>query len=168
MTELTIANIEKAIIERLKTKIKGLEIIGFPERPAEYRLIHPKGAILVSYAGATYSEPQSVNAIVQERKMEFDVTVVMRHLRTHEGAYQYLEDVRRALSGYRISGCSKMYPLRERFLSEENGIWQYNITFAIIVPAVEKSEEEAEIPLRKITTIDDYEITIIRKEGYNG
>ncbi|MDI1471926.1 hypothetical protein THER_1648 [Thermodesulfovibrio sp. N1] len=165
---MTIADIEQAIIDRLKTKIQGLEITGFPEKPKEYRLLHPKGALLVSYAGSTFSEPQSVNAIVQERKMEFDITVAMRHLRTHEGAYAYLDAVRIALTGYRITGCSKMYPVKEQFLSEDNGIWQYSITFTLTAPAVEPTEKETTVLLRKITATDDYDTTIIKKEGYDG
>ncbi len=88
---MTIKEIEEAIIERLKSKITDLVVEGFPEKPSEYKLMHHKGAILVAYAGSTYEEPAATDVVVQERKVEFDITVVMRHLRTHEGAYQYLD-----------------------------------------------------------------------------
>lgn len=153
---MTIANIETAIIERLKSKISDVLVEGFPEKPSEYKLLHPKGALLVSYAGSTFSEPEAVDIVLQTRKIEFDITVVMRHLRTHEGAYAYLDAVRTVLTGYRIPGCSKMYPTREQFISEENGIWQYAITFTLTVPAIEIEEDEQLPLLKKITTIDDY------------
>lgn len=155
---MTIAEIEDAIIERLKSKITDLEITGFPEKPAEYKLMHRKGALLVVFAGATYSEPKSADIIYQERKLEFDINIVMRHLRTHEGAYAYLDVVRVALTGFKISGTGKFYPVREQFLSEEVGIWQYRITFACSMPAVEASEDEQAVLLKRITTIDDYDI----------
>lgn len=153
---MTITEIEEAILIRLKAKIQGLQIEGFPEKPYEYKLIHPKGALLVSYAGSTYSEPKSTDIVVQDRKMEFDITVVIRNLRTYEGAYAYLETVRIALTGYRIKGCSKIYPVKEVFVSEDAGIWQYVITLALTMPVVEIEEDDQLPLLRKITTIDDY------------
>lgn len=161
---MTIAEIEQAIIERLRAKITDLEITGFPEKPAEYKLMHRKGALLVVFAGATYSEPKT-DIIYQERKLEFDINIVMRHLRTHEGAYAYLDAARIALTGFKVNGTGKFYPVREQFLSEEGGIWQYRITFACSMPAVEASEDEQAVLLRTITTIDDYDINNYAKGG---
>ena len=156
---MTIADMEKTIIERLKDRISGVEVIAFPEKPAEYKLLHHKGAILVSYRGSSFSEPRATDVVVQERKVELDIVVVMRHLRSHEGAYAYLDAVRTILTGFRLPGCSKMYPLREEFISEEGGIWQYAITFAFTMPAIELVEEEQVVLLKKITVMDDYGIT---------
>lgn len=160
---MTIADIEQAIIERLKAKTQGLLIEGFPEKPSEYKLMHSKGALLVSYAGSQFSETKSTDIIYQERRVEFDITVAMKHLRNHEGAYAYLDAVRIALTGYRIAGCSKMYPTKEGFLSIENGIWQYSITFAMTMPAIEIDEDEQLPLLKKITTVDDYGETEVSK-----
>jgi hypothetical protein len=160
---VTIADIEQAIIERLRVKIQGLLIEGFPEKPSEYKLLHPKGALLVSYAGSTFSEPKPTDIVFQERKVEFDITVAMRHLRSHEGAYAYLDAVRIALAGFRIAGCSKMYPTKESFLSEDSNIWQYVMTFAMTMPAIEIDEDEQLPLLTKITTVDDYGKTEVSK-----
>lgn len=162
---MTILEIEQAIMERLKDKIKDLEIIAFPENPSEYRLMHAKGAILVVYAGSTFSEPKSAGHIYQERKVELDINLVMRRLRTHEGAYAYLDAVRLLLTGFRVNGTGKFYPVREQFLSEELGIWQYRITFSASMPAVEAEEEEQPVLLKKITTIDEYNIIQYTKDG---
>jgi hypothetical protein len=48
---MLISQIEQKIIERLKEKIKDLHIEGFPDKPQQFSLIHPKGAILVHYQG---------------------------------------------------------------------------------------------------------------------
>ena len=156
---MTIAGIEQAIITRLRAKIQGLLIEGFPEKPSEYKLMHPKGALLVSYAGSTFSEPKSTDIVYQERKVEFDITIAMRHLRKPEGAYSHLDAVRIALTGHRIAGCSKMYPTKEGFLSEDNGVWQYVMTFAMTMPAIEIDEAEQLPLLKKIRTVDGYGTT---------
>lgn len=161
---MTIAEIEQAIIERLKAKVQGVLVEGFPEKPYEFNLLHSKGALLVRYVGSRFSEPEATDLIVQTRRIEFEVVVVMRHLRTHEGAYSYLDAVRIALTGYKIPGCSKMYPVREEFISEEAGIWQYAITFAMTAPAFEIDEAEQPVLLRKITTIDGYGTVVVEKK----
>ena len=51
---MSINDIENQIIERLKSKIKDVQVQGFPEKPSEFRLIHPIGALLVHYQGASY------------------------------------------------------------------------------------------------------------------
>ncbi len=151
---MTILEIEKAIISRLKNKIQGLEISSFPEKPAEYRLLHAKGAILVRYAGCSYTEPLATDFIVQDRKINFEVNVVMRHLTSHEGVYAYLDAVRIALTGFKPPNCGKMYPVKEEFLTEEAGIWHYVITFSMSTKAVELEEEFQTALLKNITTID--------------
>lgn len=133
-----IIQIENQIIERLKANIQDLHIEGFPEKPAEFRLIHPKGAILVHYQGGNYSESKSLDLIYQDKKLEFSITVVIKHLRIHYGAYELLEKIREVLTGFKPDNCSKMYPSKEEFLLEDNGIWQYSINFITTTPVIEK------------------------------
>jgi hypothetical protein len=137
---MNINDIENSIIERLRSKISDLHIEGFPEKPAEFRLIHPKGAILVHYQGGNYSESKSIDCIYQDKKLEFSITIVMKHLRTHEGAYEYLDIVRQILTGFKPENCSKMIPTKEEFIGEDNGIWQYSINFCLITPSIEEIE----------------------------
>lgn len=136
-----IAEVENLIIEKIKENIPELHVEGFPDKPSEFRLTHPKGAILVHYQGGNYSEPKSLGYIVQDKKLEFSVTVVTRNLRTHEGAYSYLDRVREILTGYRPKNCSKMQPSKENFLIETAGIWQYSINFTLTTPVIDKYDE---------------------------
>ena len=138
---MTINEIENQIIEKIKSQIQDLHIQGFPEKPSEFRLTHPKGAILVHYQGGNYSESKSLGYIVQDKKLEFSVTVVTKNLRSHEGSYFYLDKVRQILTGYRPDNCSKMQPIKEDFLSEDNGIWQYSINFILTTPTIEETED---------------------------
>lgn len=138
---MSINNIENSIIERLKNKFPELHVEGFPEKPAEFRLIHPKGAVLIHYQGGNYSDQKALAVIVQDKKLEFSITIVMKHLRTHEGAYEYLEKVRDLLTGFKPENCSKMFPTKEEFIGEDNGIWQYSINFVTTTPVLENIEE---------------------------
>lgn len=140
---MNIKNVETQIIERLKTKINDLKIEGFPEKPADFKLIHPKGAVLVHYQGANYSESKSIGCILQEKKLEFSITVVMKNLRSYEGAYYYLDKTRQVLTGFIPENCSKLLPLKEEFIGEDNGIWQYSINFATTTTVLEYEDEPA-------------------------
>lgn len=138
---MSISTVENQIIERLKSKIPELHIEGFPEKPAEFRLVHPKGAILVHYQGGNYSEQKALAVIVQDKKLEFSITIVIKHLRTHEGAYGYLDRVRNILTGFKPEGGNKMIPVKDEFIGEDNGIWQYSINFTTVIPVLEDIEE---------------------------
>ena len=47
-----IHEIVENVTARLKAHITGLEIARFPDKPGDYRLRHPRGALLVHYAGS--------------------------------------------------------------------------------------------------------------------
>ena len=83
---MLITEIEDAIIERLKTNIPDLLVEPFPDNPSAYRLLHPKGAVLVRYRGGRYTNPETLGVIVQDRTIEFDLVIVTRNLRNHAGA----------------------------------------------------------------------------------
>ena len=135
---MNIREIENCIINKLQQNFSNFQIAGFPEKPQEYVLLHPIGAILVRYCGGSYSSSNSIGYISQDKKMEFGVTVVTRNLRSN---YETLEKVKTVLSGYKILGCSKLMPTKENFISEQNGIWQYEILFTLTTPSVEEMEE---------------------------
>lgn len=149
-TAIDIGTIESAIVARLGAMVSSIEVVHFPDDPKHYRLTHRIGAALVVYRGATYGQVDDTAAIIQERKLEFDVTVLVRDLGwsvggtpggTSPGAYAILESIRAALSGYRIPGARKMFPLREKFVERDNegGVWIYLLSFAVITMAVEPS-----------------------------
>ena len=137
---MTINEIETEIIDRIKSKISDLHIEGFPDKPSEFKLTHQTGAILVHYQGGSYSDSKSVGCIYQDKKLEFSITVVTRNLRSYKGSYFYLDKVRQILTGFRPLGCTKMQPVKEDFISENNGIWQYAINFSLTTPTIEETD----------------------------
>jgi hypothetical protein len=126
---MAINTIEQAIITQLETYITTLQVEGFPDKPSEYRLLHPTGAILVSYNGSNFSTPEGAGFILQTQNLEFSITVIVRNLRDKNGAYSHIDSIISTLTGFSPGGCGKMYPTTVTFLNESNGIWQYGMTF---------------------------------------
>lgn len=149
-TAIDIATIEIAIVAQLAAQIAGIEIAHYPDQPESYRLTHRVGAALVQYLGSKYGTMLDMSAIIQERVMEFGVTVMMRDLGwsygaepsgPSPGAYSVIEAVRAALTGFRVPGCRQIYPRAERFVErdKQGGVWIYIITFALSTVAVQPS-----------------------------
>ena len=138
---MNIREIENLIIQCLKEKFPEFLVQGFPEKPQEFILLHPVGAILVHYRGGNYSNSNSIFIISQERGLNFAITVVTRNLRNNNGAYETLDRVKQVLCGYKIPECTKLTPNKEGFISEINGIWQYEIIFTLSTPSIEEMEE---------------------------
>ena len=152
-TPTDIATIEAAIVAQLRSQISSIEIAHYPAEPETWRLTHRVGAALVIYKGAQFGDLLDTAAVIQERKLEFEVAVMMRDLGwavgsaasgPSPGAYSIIESVRAALTGFQIPGCRKMYPLREKFLKrdKQGGVWTYASTFAVVTMALEGSRTD--------------------------
>jgi len=147
-TSLDIGAIESAIVNQLRTQIQTIEIAHYPDKPETYRMTHRIGAALVRYEGADYGRLMDTAAVVQERRLKFEITLMMRDLGwgfggnpdgTSPGAYAMIESTRASLSGFRVPGCGKMYPVREEFVErdKQGGVWIYAIVFALKTAALE-------------------------------
>jgi hypothetical protein len=145
---LDIATIEGAIVNQLRTQVSAIEIVHYPDRPEAYRMTHRVGAALVSYLGSTYGPLVDTGSIVQDRKLEFEVRLIARDLGwayggpadgLNPGAYELLESIRTALTGFIIPGCRKIYPVKERFIGRDpqGGVFIYALTFAVWTVAIE-------------------------------
>lgn len=150
---IDIATIEDAIVNQLRSQISSIEIAHYPDSPETWRMTHRVGAALVMYKGAQYGELLDTAAVIQERKLEFEVAIMMRDLGwavggdtsgASPGAYAIIESVRAALTGFQIAGCRKMYPTREKFLKrdKQGGVWTYSSTFVLSTVAVEGSRPD--------------------------
>ena len=130
-----IDTIENAIINKLETADLDMSVQAFPSRPEEYKQLPTgKGLALVAYRGSSLSEPTNTDAIVQERVMQFAVTLQVRDLRGHQGAYPKLEAVRSALSGYSPLGDLRvMYMIDERLLRLIQNLWVWEQTWELNV-----------------------------------
>jgi hypothetical protein len=152
-TPLDVATIEAAIVAQLQLAIGNIvEVTHFPDRPEAYEMRHRIGVAMVIYMGGDYGRIIDIANVAQERTMEFAVGVRIRDLGwafggppsgTSPGAYQVLEGIRLALTGFQPNtGCTKMKPIRERFIDRDRqgGVWVYEIVFATRTVAVEAFE----------------------------
>ena len=128
---MNIRNVENAIIERLQTSFPEILVDGFPDKPSEFILLHPIGALLVHYQGSNYTTTQALGFVTQVNQKEFSITIVTRNLRNNNGAYEYLDKVKAELSGFQINECTSLIPTKDFFISENKGIWQYGINFTL-------------------------------------
>ena len=165
-TAIDIATIEDAIVNQLRSQISGIEIRHYPDRPETWRMTHRVGAALVMYRGAHYGELLDTAAIIQERKLEFEISIMMRDLGwavggdasgPSPGAYAIIESVRAALTGYQVPGCRKIYPVSEKFVKrdKQGGVWTYTSTFALSTVAVEGSQPDDFPPFIKGIALEE-------------
>ena len=128
---MNIREIENSIIDKLKSTFPEVLVLGFPDKPSEFVLIHPVGALLVHYQGSNYTNTQALSFVTQENTKEFSITVITRNLRNNNGAYEYIDKVKATLSGFAINECTSLLPTKDYFISENAGIWQYGINFTL-------------------------------------
>ena len=143
-----------AVLARLREKLPQLQVEYFPEKPAEYRLNHPVGALLVSYAGSRFDKPNDIGAVLQTQTIQLCVTVVFRQLNGKRGAIDVLDAVRRMLGGSAPPNCRRRSWLtRDVCIGEVKGLWQYALDFATESVFIEDSD----LPSGPLLTEVNYE-----------
>lgn len=121
----------QAIVDKLKEQVgKQLAVEFYPEKPANYRLNHANGALLVSYAKSSYPRHDDFGAIAKPRRMTFSVTIVSRHLYDRFGAVPLVDWVLAMLSGFTPPHADKpLAPTKDYFIRHEAGLWFYGVDF---------------------------------------
>lgn len=103
----------------------------FPENPLQYRLNHPRGAVLLAYGKSTFGSSESTDAIFQARTVVLRLTLIFRQLNGTTGVVSYLDRLRACLTGWSPPNADQACrPLSEQFIGHMNGVWQYAQDFA--------------------------------------
>ncbi len=139
---------------RIRSKMPDIETRLFPDNPAGYRFIHPKGAVLVGYQGSSFAAPHDTEAVVQQRKLTLHLTLFGRGVHNDAGTLDMLDRLRLAVTGYRPADCNKIHLLEESFADESDGVWQYRLLVQTETQQIEQREpvtaaKLAEIVLRQ-------------------
>lgn len=146
-----IMDLETALVNRLAAALPMVEVLAYPAPAEQYTLAHPCGAVLVGYSKSTYGAPEPTDLLVQTRKMTFKITVLARDLHSDTGAYRFLETARTVLAGWKPENAHKVVPVRDRFVSLDDGVWRYALTVSLTTIALETAEPEPFVTLQRIT-----------------
>ena len=121
------AALQEALLARLQEHFaRELSVDLFPEAPGNYRLNHPRGAILLAYGRSKFGDSEATDAVFQERQLVFRLTLVFKQLNGKDGVTSYLDRIRDALTGWKPPHCDRpCQPVSEQFLGHLQGVWQY-------------------------------------------
>ena len=129
------------VVARLKQHHPTLSVVETPDNPSTYALRHPVGEILVQYTSSDFAEPDNTGGnypgapVVdrpQRRRVNIQLTLVLRSLTGANGTTVTLDQVRNSLKKFRPRHClTQVYFLGEGFISEKQGIWQYGLRTAV-------------------------------------
>ena len=126
-------SITESIVDQLKSEVvTDLVAEFYPEKPANYRLNHANGALLVNYAKSNYPKHNDTHAVIKPRQMGFTVTIVSRGLHDRYGAVPLVDWVLAMLSGFHPEHTDKtLAPVRDYFIQHTSGLWYYGVDFDV-------------------------------------
>lgn len=124
-----IGTIEGVIVAALKVAVTDRPVEASPEDPRAYSdlPIGENGAILVSYRGSTFNPDGPMNS--QIRRVHFDISIIVRDLRTGTGAYQLIETIRAALTGLNVYSGYVLRCISDGFLDVVDHLWLFTATY---------------------------------------
>lgn len=129
-----------AVQQHLQAALPWVAVEVFPERPADYQFIHPTGAVLVGYQSSKFGSVEGLSMIAQQRDVVLHLTIIGANLHGDDGALAILDEVRLAIVGFTPPNCLPCHLLTERFLSEDAGAWQYELTIQTETQQVERKQ----------------------------
>ncbi len=139
-----LAEIEETIIERLSPPLieMGLRVAGFPDNPQELGRPMPSGQVLIGYKKDSLETPNTFaqNAsMIQKWVIEFEVSLQLKNLRSHIGAYPIMDSIKNLLTGFRPSVINQpLYQIQGGFVDMKDGIWYYSMVFGVRTNYIKK------------------------------
>ena len=139
---MVILALEQAIVTQLQAALPDIQVLPFPNDPAELgRPVNAK-QIYVGFKRKTLENPNSslIGGRVppQRSTLEYELILRMQELRSHQVTYPVMEKVEQALIGFRPDIgtvghllTSALYGVDSGFVDFGAGLWLYSMTFAI-------------------------------------
>lgn len=139
---MLILAIEQAIIAQLQLALPDIQVLAFPNDPAELgRPVNSK-QIYVGFKSKSLDNPNSGliggRVPAQRSTLQYELILRMQDLRSHQIIYPVMESIEQALIGYRpdigTDGhllTSALYGTDSGFVDFGAGLWLYSMTFAI-------------------------------------
>jgi hypothetical protein len=109
----------------------------FPDKPQSYRLTHPNGAVLVQYTASQYGKSETLDWVVQQRQQHWRLVLLGRQqYGAKKGVVTMLNRLTRLLPGKQLGACEPIQLLRDYFVRQDEGLWEYCIEFSMASPVV--------------------------------
>lgn len=109
----------------------------FPDKPDQYRLSHPNGAILIQYGHSTYGQSEAMDVSVQQRTEFFLLTLVGRQQHGEVlGVVNMVQRLVCGLAGKCCGDCEAIVIRKDYFVSENAGVWQHAIDLSMVTTLV--------------------------------
>ncbi|MFD2678007.1 Gp37 family protein [Camelimonas lactis] len=115
---------------------RDVHVAIMPDRVKDFDLGEHEAAALVHYRGSDYRAPETSDGIWQTRRVTIDVHLMVRGLTGRLGAPSLVDSSRITLQGKSVHGSTPFAVLRDGLVSENDGIWDYVISFAASLRAV--------------------------------
>ncbi len=125
------SKIRSILIDNLRAELSDFEVIAFPNRPQEYTLTHPKGALLVAFDGINFTNPSMIQ---QGYTLSISITVLFNSTIDSNIMLDDLDRIRQAVTNNYIYYGAKFYCVSQQPLGEEDNIWYYKLKF--ILPGI--------------------------------
>lgn len=142
---------EHAILEHLRDRLpkRVTRIDSFPDNPGDYDFPQSEQAVVfIRYTGSDYS-PAGDNLrdiYAPHQTVKIQIVFLVRSLRQSDrgiiGAYELLDEIRRALHGRSFCGSTPMVPKRDFLDGEHEGVWRWAMEFTLTVPAIAEAQRE--------------------------
>jgi hypothetical protein len=150
-----ILNAEQEIVKRLKPlESLGISIAPIPDTVADLSRPMSRGYVLVHYDRSVIGKPDRVGKVVQSEDLVFMITICLRSLRTHQGAYFILSLITLLLTGMKTADSSGFgYWQTKKFtrIERKEKLFEYTAEFVIPTYLVEWEPQEVQALLKKIT-----------------
>jgi hypothetical protein len=99
---------EQSIVDRIATapeRPEILRVVAWPDSPLEYGRAQMQTGIYVRFAGFRFPPVEGQRQpYVQRGTANFEIRLLLKDLRSHAGAYEWIEAVHRRLTGFRPPG----------------------------------------------------------------
>lgn len=112
----------------------------FPVHAAQYDMQGRDAAILVLANNGQFDRGSTPARAALMETISIIVVILVRALRGDAGAPALIEDVRLALQGVSLGGCSAIQPIGWSLVDRDEGVLRFDFEFETRLPAVAGSE----------------------------
>lgn len=134
---MLLQEIEDAIASRIKTPMEALGVRVRTTPDTDNNGVNTRGFLVVGYTGSSFSSVNQKIISLQQRTLNFELSLSYKDLQTHKDNYAIIEKLFELLTGFAPLDCDgqygALYASRDSFISNSEGFWKYALSFQMIV-----------------------------------